>query len=396
MSAPNSSYDPVQVTDLQPEEIEAARDQAIAALAGAGDLDGLADVRTRFVAGRGAPLVLARRELGALPPQARADAGKRLNAATRAVSDAYEARLAELTAERDARVLVEEAVDVTLPTGRSPRGARHPLSVVADRVADVFVAMGYEVAEGPEAEHGWYNFDALNTPPDHPSRELQDTLYLEPTESQVVLRTQTSPVQVRSLLDRELPVYVICPGRVFRADTVDATHLPVFSQVEGLAIDEGLTMADLRGTLDAFAAALFSSDPASAGTGSAGRFAKGIRTRLRPHFFPFTEPSAEVDLQCFGCGGDSAVGGPDPGCRICSGEGWIEWGGCGMVDPAVLTACGIDPARYSGFAFGMGLERTAMALHNIRDIRELIDGDVRFALAFSGAASGEAGTGERH
>ncbi|HSP36620.1 MAG TPA: phenylalanine--tRNA ligase subunit alpha [Frankiaceae bacterium] len=370
MSAPNSSYDPVQVTDLQPEEIDAARDTALTEIAAAGDLDALADVRTRQVAGRGAPLVLARRELGALPPQARADAGKRLNAATRAVTEAYEARLAVLTEERDARVLVDEAVDVTVPAGRSPRGARHPLSAVVDRVSDVFVAMGYEVAEGPEAEHGWYNFDALNTPADHPSRELQDTLYLEPTASQVVLRTQTSPVQVRSLLDRPLPVYVICPGRVFRADTVDATHLPVFSQVEGLAIDEGLTMADLRGTLDAFAAGLF----ADVRGGS-------LRTRLRPHFFPFTEPSAEVDLQCFGCGGDPA----DPGCRICSGEGWIEWGGCGMVDPAVLTACGVDPERYTGFAFGMGLERTAMALHNIRDIRELIDGDVRFALAFAGA-----------
>jgi phenylalanyl-tRNA synthetase alpha chain len=244
--------------------------------------------------------------------------------------------------------------------------------------------MGYEVAEGPEAEHGWYNFDALNTPPDHPSRELQDTLYLEPAGSQVVLRTQTSPVQIRSLLDRPLPVYVICPGRVFRADTVDATHLPVFSQVEGLAIDEGLTMADLRGTLDAFAAAMFSGTAGSGAATASG----GIRTRLRPHFFPFTEPSAEVDLQCFGCGGEAAAGGPDPACRICSGEGWIEWGGCGMVDPAVLTACGVDPARYSGFAFGMGLERTAMALHNIHDIRELIDGDVRFALAFSGGGQG--------
>jgi phenylalanyl-tRNA synthetase alpha chain len=386
MSAPNSSYDPVQVTDLQPEQIDAAQAAALDAIADASDLEALADVRTRFVSGRAAPLVLARRELGALPPQARADAGKRLNAATRAVADAHDARLAVLTEQRDARVLVEEAVDVTLPTDRSPRGARHPLSAVADRVSDVFVAMGYEVAEGPEAEHGWYNFDALNTPPDHPSRELQDTLYLEPTSSAVVLRTQTSPVQIRSLIERPLPVYVICPGRVFRADTVDATHLPVFSQVEGLAIDEGLTMADLRGTLDAFAAGLFGTDSSTSAGG-------GLRTRLRPHFFPFTEPSAEVDLQCFGCGGDSAPGGPDPACRICSGEGWIEWGGCGMVDPNVLIACGVDPERYSGFAFGMGLERTAMALHNIRDIRELIDGDVRFALAFSGGSS-TTGSGE--
>jgi phenylalanyl-tRNA synthetase alpha chain len=393
MSAPNSSYDPVQVTDLQPEQIDAAQAAALSAIAEASDLDALADVRTRFVSGRAAPLVLARRELGALPPQARADAGKRLNAATRAVADAHDARLAVLTEERDARVLVEEAVDVTLPTDRSPRGARHPLSAVADRVSDVFVAMGYEVAEGPEAEHGWYNFDALNTPPDHPSRELQDTLYLEPTSSQVVLRTQTSPVQIRSLIERPLPVYVICPGRVFRADTVDATHLPVFSQVEGLAIDEGLTMADLRGTLDAFAAGLFATDTSTSATStSAG--GRSLRTRLRPHFFPFTEPSAEVDLQCFGCGGDSSPeGAADPACRICSGEGWIEWGGCGMVDPNVLIACGVDPERYSGFAFGMGLERTAMALHNIRDIRELIDGDVRFALAFSGGSSTD-GPGE--
>jgi phenylalanyl-tRNA synthetase alpha chain len=193
----------------------------------------------------------------------------------------------------------------------------------------------------------------------------------------VVLRTQTSPVQIRSLLERELPVYVVCPGRVFRADTVDATHLPVFSQVEGLAVDDGLTMADLRGTLDAFAAAMF-----GAGVDLAG--GRTLRTRLRPHFFPFTEPSAEVDLQCFGCGGDTAPGGPDPGCRVCSGEGWLEWGGCGMVDPNVLIACGVDPERYTGFAFGMGLERTAMALHNVHDIRELIDGDVRFSQAFNG------------
>ncbi len=262
---------------------------------------------------------------------------------------------------------------MTVPPARTPLGARHPLSLVVDRVVDVFVGMGYEVAEGPEAEHGWFNFDALNTPPDHPSRELQDTLYLEPTEAQVVLRTQTSPVQIRALLQRDLPVYVVCPGRVFRADTIDATHLPVFTQLEGLAVDEGLTMADLRGTLDAFAAAMFGGESLHASH-------QPLRTRLRPHFFPFTEPSAEIDLQCFGCGGEPA----DPGCRICGGEGWLEWGGCGMVDPAVLTACGIDPQRYTGFAFGMGLERTVMALHGLSDMRVLLDGDVRFAAPFSG------------
>ncbi len=220
------------------------------------------------VAGR-APLSLARRSLGSLPGPERAEPGKRLNALTAAINEAFEHRSAELNAERDARVLVEEAVDVTVPAVRSPIGNRHPLSLVVDRVVDVFTAMGYEVAEGPEAEHGWFNFDALNTPPDHPSRELQDTLYLEPTSSQVVLRTQTSPVQVRAMLERDLPLYVVCPGRVFRADTIDATHLPVFTQLEGLAVDDGLTMADLRGTLDAFAAAMFGGENLHAEQGAA-------------------------------------------------------------------------------------------------------------------------------
>ena len=323
--------------------------------------------------GRTAPLSLARRSLGGLPGPERADPGKRLNALTSAINEAYEARVAELTAERDARVLVEESVDVTVPVARVAAGARHPLSLVVDRVVDVFVAMGYEVAEGPEAEHGWFNFDALNTPPDHASRELQDTLYLEPTAAQVVLRTQTSPVQIRAMLERDLPLYVVCPGRVFRADTIDATHLPVFTQLEGLAIDEGLTMGDLRGTLDAFAAAMFGGESLHSSKAP-------LRTRLRPHFFPFTEPSAEIDLQCFGCGGEP----PDPDCRICGGEGWLEWGGCGMVDPAVLTACGIDPLRYTGFAFGMGLERTVMALHGLSDMRILLDGDIRFGTPFAG------------
>jgi phenylalanyl-tRNA synthetase alpha chain len=359
--------------DLSPPALDALQADALATIAAAADLDALADVRTTHVTGRTARLAKARRALGALPGPDRAEPGKRLNALTAAINAAYEKRSAELTAERDARVLVEEAVDVTVPSARIPVGARHPLSLVVDRVTDVFVAMGYEVAEGPEAEHGWFNFDALNTPPDHASRELQDTLYLEPTEAQVVLRTQTSPVQVRALLERELPVYVVCPGRVFRADTIDATHLPVFTQLEGLAVDEGLTMGDLRGTLDAFAAAMFGGENIHGSK-------KPLRTRLRPHFFPFTEPSAEIDLQCFGCGGEP----PDPGCRICGGEGWLEWGGCGMVHPAVLTACGVDPSRYTGFAFGMGLERTVMALHDLSDMRVLLEGDTRFAAPFAG------------
>jgi phenylalanyl-tRNA synthetase alpha chain len=370
---PSAAPDGDTPQDLSPAALSRLHGEALAAIAGAADLDALAEVRTTHVSGRSAALSLARRALGTLPGPERAEPGKRLNALTAAINQAFDARTAELAAERDARVLAEEVVDVTVPAARTPRGARHPLSLVVDRVVDVFLAMGYEVAEGPEAEHGWFNFDALNTPPDHASRELQDTLYLEPTAAQVVLRTQTSPVQIRALLERDLPVYVVCPGRVFRADTIDATHLPVFTQLEGLAVDEGLTMADLRGTLDAFAAAMFG----GAGVGSSGA---PLRTRLRPHFFPFTEPSAEIDLQCFGCGGEP----PDPSCRICGGEGWLEWGGCGMVDPAVLTACGIDPERHTGFAFGMGLERTVMALHGLSDMRVLLDGDVRFAAPFAG------------
>jgi phenylalanyl-tRNA synthetase alpha chain len=254
---------------------------------------------------------------------------------------------------------VEERADVSLPVDRRPRGGRHPLALIADRIADCFVGLGWEVAEGPEVENQWFNFDALNFGGDHPARELQDTLMIDPPEQGLVLRTHTSPVQIRALLERDLPVYVICPGRTFRADTIDATHLPVFSQVEGLAVDEGLTMADLRGTLNAMAAAVFG---------------EGLVTRLRPNYFPFTEPSAEVDLLCFACRGT--------GCRICAQEGWIEWGGCGMVNPAVLRACGVDPDRYSGFAFGMGLERTVMFRNGVTDIRDFVEGDVGFTLAF--------------
>jgi phenylalanyl-tRNA synthetase alpha chain len=358
-----SDYDPVQVSPLQPEELDRLRDAALAAISGAPDLDALAQVRTDHVSGRAAPLALARRELGALPPQARADAGRRHNEATRAVQAAYDERLAVLTAQRDARVLVEEAVDVTLPTDRSRVGARHPVTLVSERIVDVFVAMGYELAEGPEVEHDWFNFGALNFSPDHPARTTHDTLYVDPPDSGLLLRTHTSPVQVRSLLDRPLPVYVICPGRTYRADTLDATHAPVFGQVEGLVVDEGITMAHLKGTLDAFAEAMFGS---------------GLTTRLRPHYFPFTEPSAELDVQCFVCRGNPAF---QP-CRVCSNEGWIEWGGCGMVNPAVLKACGVDPRRYSGFAFGMGLERAVMVRNDVDDIRNFLEGDVRFSAAF--------------
>jgi phenylalanyl-tRNA synthetase alpha chain len=380
MSAPNKSYDPVEVEALQPEEIERMRDEALAAIAAADGLDALAHAKTAHTGGT-SPLALANREIGALPPQAKAEAGKRVGQARGAVNQALAARQAELEAERDARVLVEEAVDVTLPHDRVQAGARHPLSTLSDRIEDVFVAMGYEVAEGPEVEAEWFNFDALNISRDNPVRSEQDTFFVKAAgaadsadsgpqdsaeESGLVLRTHTSGVQIRSLLSRELPVYVIAPGRVYRSDELDATHTPVFMQVELLAVDEGLTMADLKGTLDHMVVSLFG---------------EGMETRLRPNHFPFTEPSAEMDMLCYVCRGDS-VGNPDRPCRTCSSEGWIELGGCGMVNPKVLVACGVDPQKYSGFAFGFGIERMLMFRHNVEDMRDIVEGDVRFTLPF--------------
>jgi phenylalanyl-tRNA synthetase alpha chain len=353
------------LTLLDPANLESARDQAVAAFAAVARLEELPPARTTHLGDR-SPILLARRALGALPGSEKAEAGKRVNVLLDAVQAAYDARKAELEAERDTRVLVEEAVDVTVLPGRLPVGARHPLTTIQERIEDVFVAMGWEVAEGPEVEHEWFNFDALNFGGDHPARELQDTLFVAPEGSGLVMRTHTSPVQVRSLLDRPLPVYVVCPGRTYRADALDATHSPVFSQVEGLVVDEGITMAHLRGTLDHFASAMFGD---------------GLRTRLRPSYFPFTEPSAELDLQCFECRGASAGPGGVP-CRVCSSEGWIEWGGCGMVNPAVLRACGVDADRYTGFAFGMGIERTLMFRHGVTDIRDFFEGDQRFTLPF--------------
>ncbi|WAP59285.1 phenylalanine--tRNA ligase subunit alpha [Streptomyces sp. S465] len=372
MSAPNKSYDPVEVEALKPEEIARRRDEALAAIAAAGDLEALREVKVAHTGDR-SPLALANREIGALPPHAKADAGKRVGQARGQVNQALKARQAELEAERDARVLVEEAVDVTLPYDRTPAGARHPITTLSERIEDVFVAMGYEVAEGPEVEAEWFNFDALNFPPDHPAREMQDTFFVRGAKgdqdgegSGVVLRTHTSPVQIRSMIDREPPIYVICPGRTFRTDELDATHTPVFHQVELLAIDEGLTMADLKGTLDHMVRALFG---------------EGMSTRLRPNFFPFTEPSAEMDMLCYVCRGKS-VGNPDRPCRTCSSEGWIELGGCGMVNPRVLIACGVDPEKYSGFAFGFGIERMLMFRHNVEDMRDMVEGDVRFTRPF--------------
>ena len=232
---------------------------------------------------------------------------------------------------------------------------------MSQRIADVFVGMGWEIAEGPEVEAEWFNFDALNFDADHPARQMQDTFYVDPPQTGLVLRTHTSPVQARALLERGVPLYIACLGRVFRTDELDATHMPAFHQVEGLAVDKGITMANLRGTLDRLAAELFG---------------EGITTRLRPSYFPFTEPSAEMDLRCFVCRGE------DPACRTCKGTGWIEWGGCGMVNQNVLRACGVDPEIYSGFAFGMGIDRALMFRTGVSDMRDMIEGDVRFNAQF--------------
>ena len=359
MSAPEPAP---AITD---DEVSRHRDAALAAIGGAGTLDELKSVRLEHVADR-SPLALMNRAIGGLDPADRKTAGRLVGQARREVSSALEQRQLVLEAERDERMLVEESVDVTLPWERRPVGARHPLYSLVEKVAGIFVALGYEVADGPEVEAEWFNFDALNIGPDHPTRQTSDTFFVESEDSGVVLRTHTSPVQVRALLERDLPVYVICPGRTYRTDELDATHTPVFSQVEGLVVDEGITMADLKGTLDHFAAAMFG---------------EGLVTRLRPSYFPFTEPSAEVDLQCFVCRGAS-VGNPDAPCRTCSSEGWIEWGGCGMVNPRVLTSCGIDTDRYTGFAFGMGVERTLMFRHGVTDMRDMVEGDVRFTAGF--------------
>ncbi len=351
MSGANDPYDPKQVATLSAEALDAAVAAAREAFATATDLEALAAVRPAHLGDR-APVPLARRELGALPPAARADAGKRVNAARVAVTEAYDARRTELEAERDARVLAEERVDVTLPWDRTPRGARHPLTTLMERIADVFVGMGYEVADGPELEAEWFNFDALNMQPDHPARTMMDTFFIAPEDSGLVLRTHTSPVQARTLLARTPPVYVVAPGRVYRTDELDATHTPVFHQVEGLAVDRGLSMAHLRGTLDHVARVLFGAE---------------ARTRWRPSYFPFTEPSAEVDVWF-------------PGHR--DGPRWVEWGGCGMVNPRVLVACGVDPEEYSGFAFGLGIERALQFRSAVGDMRDIVEGDVRFTTAF--------------
>lgn len=368
MSGPNDSYDPKRVAALSPEALDAMVADAVAAFAAASTVSDLKEARLAH-AGERSPIALANREIGALPPAARKEAGQRMGAARSRINAALAARQVEVEAAELERTLADEAVDVTLPVALAPQGAIHPITGLIDLMSDVFVAMGWEIAEGPEAEGEWLNFDALNISADHPARGETDTIFLEPAANHVLLRTHTSPVQIRSLLHRPLPVYVVCPGKVYRADEFDATHVPVFHQIEGLCVDKGITMAHLKGTLDHLARAMFGD----------------VRTRFRPNYFPFTEPSAEMDLECFVCHGDS-VGNPDRPCRTCRSEGWIEWGGCGVVNPRVLEAAGVDSSVYSGFAFGMGIERTLMFRNNASDMRDMVEGDVRFSRSLVGEA----------
>ena len=353
---------------LSEETINQAVALALKEIQLAKNLDELKNVRLNH-AGEKSPIALANREIGSLQGVAKADAGKRIGEARNKVKIALDDRTVELQNEREDSILIAEKVDVTqvLANANSSSlmvGARHPLTTIAEHISDVFIAMGYEVAEGPEAESEWFNFDSLNISEDHPSRSSSDTFYVESMDSGVVMRTQTSPVQMRAMLDRKPPIYVIVPGKVFRTDELDATHTPVFHQVEGLAVDKNLTMADLKGTLDHLAQSMFGS---------------GIETRFRPSYFPFTEPSAELDLKCFVCKGETKK---RIDCKTCRSEGWIEWGGCGMVNPNVLETAGIDSSKYSGFAFGMGLERTLMFRYGITDMHDLVEADIRFTSRF--------------
>ncbi|MDR0625826.1 MAG: phenylalanine--tRNA ligase subunit alpha [Bifidobacteriaceae bacterium] len=350
--------EPVSPLDLT--ALEAVADAAEAAAAAATNLPELATERRRWT-GDDSAIAHANRSIKALPGADKAQAGRNMGAVKQRVFAAFDQARTALEAKAESERLAEETVDVTLPTDRRRPGARHPLELLQERIADVFTAMGWTIAEGPELEAEWFNFDALNFGPDHPARQMQDTFFVNPPGSGLVMRTHTSPVQARVLLDQGVPCYVAVPGKVFRTDELDATHTPVFHQVEGLAVDKHLTMAHLRGTLDHLANAMFGA---------------GVTTRLRPSFFPFTEPSAEMDLLCFICRGK------DPQCRTCGGSGWIEWGGCGMVDPNVLMACGVDPHEYQGFAFGMGIERTLMFRNGVQDMRDMVEGDVRFSMNY--------------
>ncbi len=335
-------------TEISESAVSAAVSAALAAISTADNSAALKSVRAEHV-GEASALAKLNALMRIVPGDQKAQAGKLLGAARGQVGKALSIRETEIGEAEAVAQLGAETVDVTAAASTWRPGARHPISLLQERIADVFVGMGWEVAEGPELESEWFNFDALNFDEDHPARAMQDTFFIEPTDAHLVLRTHTSPVQLRALLARELPVYVVAPGRVYRTDELDATHTPVFHQIEGIAIDKGLTMAHLRGTLDHFVKAMFG---------------EGAKVRLRPNYFPFTEPSAELDLW-------------HPTFK--DGARWIEWGGCGMVNANVLRSAGIDPDVYSGFAFGVGVERALMFRNDVKDFHDMVEGDIRFS-----------------
>jgi len=344
----------------------ATLDRAIAdapeAVASAASLEDLEGVESRLL-GKDSEVGQVRRSMGQLADDLKPKVGAKLNEATGRIQRILEQRRTELEEADEQRRLREESIDVTLESIAFPIGNIHLVQQTIDEICDIFVGLGYQVVGGPEAELAYYNFDALNTPATHPSRWEQDTMYLDwgAPEDEVLLRTHTSPVQARWMETHDPPVYVVVPGRCYRKDTIDATHLPVFYQIEGLVVDENIQFSDLKGTLLHFAREFFGAQS---------------EVRLRPHFFPFTEPSAELDVSCFNCDGG------EPGCRVCGGKGWLELLGCGMVDPFVLETAGYDPSKVSGFAFGMGPERVAMARHGIDSLRHFIENDVRFLSQF--------------
>ena len=337
------------------ENLRQISEEMKAELTQAKNLQALEALKVRLLGKKGSLTALLR-GMGQFSPEERPKIGQLINEAREKMTLLLEEKQAALMKKEKEERLSREAIDVTEPRDLPPIGAEHPIQLVLNDVLACFEGLGYEVVEGPEVELDHYNFELLNLPKNHPARDAQDTFYID---DNIVLRTHTSPVQARTMLTHKPPIRIVCPGRVFRADEVDATHSPVFHQIEGLVIDKDVTMGDLKGTLDTFAKKLYGSD---------------IEVRFRPSFFPFTEPSAEVDLTCFNCHG--------AGCRVCKGTGWIEVLGCGMVNPKVLEMCGIDSSVYSGFAFGIGLERITMLRYGIKDMRLLYEGDLRFLRQF--------------
>lgn len=349
------------------EQLDALRTETLAAIEAAADTAALDEVRVS-VLGKKGTLTAVLRDMRSVPKEERPAVGKASNAVRDAIEQALDTRKARLEASELADEMASGALDITLPGRAHPLGARHLINRISDEIAEIFAGIGYHVVEGPEVETDYYNFTALNAPADHPSRGMQDTFYVVDRsgdvanvrgESDVLLRTQTSGVQIHTMEEEELPIYIIAPGKVYRRDVADPSHLPQFTQCEGLVVDKDITFGDLEGTLDYFCKQLFGPDR---------------RTRFRPHYFPFTEPSAEVDVSCGICGGE--------GCRFCKGTGWVEVLGCGMVDPNVFGYVGIDPEVYSGFAFGIGIERVACLKYDVPDLRLLLSGDMRFLRQF--------------